>query len=82
MPFGGYRRQLQVVVDRNRLAAYGLSITAIRDAIDKYNVAKPGGTLTSGNNESIVRVDHQVDDAGRSAETCPCSRRPSAGTAG
>lgn len=60
VPFGGYRRQLQVVVDRNKLAAYGLSIMAIRDTIDKYNVAKPGGTLTSGANEAIIRLDSKV----------------------
>ncbi|MHB9133344.1 MAG: efflux RND transporter permease subunit [Armatimonadota bacterium] len=60
VPFGGYRRQLQVIVDRNKLAAYGLSITMVRDAIDQYNVAKPGGTLTSGPNEAIVRLDSKV----------------------
>ncbi len=63
VPFGGYRRQLQVIVDRNKLAAYGLSITMVRDAIDKYNVAKPGGTLTSGANEAIVRLDSKVRKA-------------------
>jgi len=60
VPFGGYRRQLQIIVDRNKLAAYGLSITAVRDTIDKFNVAKPGGILTSGDHEAIVRVDSKV----------------------
>ena len=62
VPFGGYRRQLQVIVDRNKLAAYGLGITAVRDTIDKYNVAKPGGILTAGANEAIVRLDNKVTD--------------------
>ena len=60
VPYGGYRRQLQVVVDRNRLAAYGLSIIAVRDAVDRFNVARPGGTLTAGGGEAIVRVDSKV----------------------
>jgi len=60
VPFGGYRRQLQVIVDRNKLAAYGLSITKVRDAIDQYNIAKPGGILTSGDHEAIVRLDSKV----------------------
>ena len=30
VPFGGYRRQLQVIVDRNKLAAYRLSILDVR----------------------------------------------------
>jgi HAE1 family hydrophobic/amphiphilic exporter-1 len=55
--FGGYKRQLQVLVNRNRLAAYGLSILDVRDAIDRQNVAKPAGRLTYGGSESIARVD-------------------------
>ncbi|CCW35799.1 cation/multidrug efflux pump [Chthonomonas calidirosea] len=55
--FGGYRRQLQVIVDRNKLAAHGLSILDVRDAIDRYNQSQPGGVLTQGDQESIVRVN-------------------------
>lgn len=50
--FGGYRRQLQVVVDRNKLAAYGLSILDVRSAIDRNNVSRSGGTLTYGPGEA------------------------------
>ncbi|HET6383319.1 MAG TPA: efflux RND transporter permease subunit [Armatimonadota bacterium] len=60
VPFGGYRRQLQVVVDRNKLAAYRLSILDVRNAIDRYNVSRPAGNLTSGSGESIVRVDSRA----------------------
>jgi len=35
MTFGGYRRQLQIVVDRDKLARYGLSILDVRGAIDR-----------------------------------------------
>lgn len=55
--FGGYKRQLQVLVDRNKLAGFGLSILDLRDAIDKQNVAKPAGRLTYGGGEVITRVD-------------------------
>ena len=61
--FGGYKRQLQVLVNRNRLAAYGLSILDVRDAIDKQNVAKPAGRLSYGSSESIVRIDTLARDA-------------------
>ena len=63
MVFGGYRRQLQVVVDRDKLAAHGLSILDVRDALDRYNVSRPGGTLTSGQDESIVRLDSRAQNA-------------------
>ncbi len=60
--FGGYKRQLQVLVNRNRLAGYGLSILDVRDAIDKQNVAKPAGRLSYGSEESIVRIDTLARD--------------------
>ncbi|MBI3925052.1 MAG: efflux RND transporter permease subunit [Armatimonadetes bacterium] len=55
--FGGYRRQLQVIVDQDKLAAYGLSILDVRDAIDRSNVSKSAGTLTTDRHEQIVRVE-------------------------
>lgn len=55
--YGGRKRQLQVVVDRNRLAAYGLSILDVKNALDKFNVARPAGLLTSGTHEAIVRIN-------------------------
>lgn len=55
--FGGYRRQMQVILDRKKLAAYGLSILDVRDAIDKQNVAKPAGRLSYDKTEAIVRID-------------------------
>lgn len=63
VPFGGYRRQLQVIVDRDKLAAYKLSILDVKNAIDRYNVSRPGGTLTHQASESIVRVDTRALDA-------------------
>ena len=60
VPFGGYRRQMQVTVDREKLASYKLSILDVKDAIDRFNVSRPGGTLTNGPNEAIVRVDSRV----------------------
>jgi len=55
--FGGYRRQLQVVVDRGKLAAYGLSLLDVRNAIDRFNVSRSAGTITSGPSQAIVRVN-------------------------
>ena len=57
VPFGGYKKQLQVVVDRDKLAAYRLSILDVKNAIDRYNVSRAAGTLTYGANEAIVRVE-------------------------
>lgn len=63
VPFGGYRRQLQVIVDRAKLSGYGLSILDVRNAIDRANVSASGGTLTSGDREGIVRVETKAATA-------------------
>ncbi len=63
VPFGGYRRQMQVVVDRTKLASYGLSILDVRDAIDRSNVTRSSGTLTRGATEGIVRIDARATSA-------------------
>ena len=57
VPFGGYRRQLQVILDRTKLAGYGLSILDVRNAIDRSNISASGGTLTSADREGIIRVE-------------------------
>ena len=63
VPFGGYRRQLQVIVDRNKLAAYRLSLLDVRNAIDRFNISNSGGALINGPQEAIIRVDSQAKSA-------------------
>jgi HAE1 family hydrophobic/amphiphilic exporter-1 len=55
--FGGYKLQLQIEVDRNKLAAYGLSILDIVDAINRFSTAQPAGRLTFNANEFLIRID-------------------------
>ncbi|MDQ2986030.1 MAG: efflux RND transporter permease subunit [Armatimonadota bacterium] len=62
-PFGGYRRQLQVRVDRDKLSSYGASILDVRHAIDKYNAAEPAGAVTSEKSETLLRVDDLAKSA-------------------
>ncbi len=61
--FGGYRRQLQVIIDRQKLAAYGVSILQVRDAIDRNNQSKGAGALTYGDQEILVRSDERAVNA-------------------
>ena len=63
VPFGGFRKQLQVIADRNKLAGYGLSLLDIKNTIDRYNISQPAGTLTDGAQESIVRLDNRTRNA-------------------
>lgn len=60
VPFGGYRRQMQVVVDRDKLTARNLSILDVKNAIDRQSVNGPAGTLTRDGAEATVRVDERA----------------------
>ncbi|MBE9030457.1 efflux RND transporter permease subunit [filamentous cyanobacterium LEGE 11480] len=61
--FGGYRRQLQVNVDRQKIGAYGLSIVQVRDALDRNNLSQGSGILTQGDTEILVRTDERIQNA-------------------
>ena len=60
VPFGGQKLQLQVIVDRERLAAYRMSLLDIKNMLDMQNQARPAGTLTSGPREITVRSDFRA----------------------
>ncbi len=60
-PFGGLQRQLRVDVHRDALAADGLSILDVRDAIDAQNVSRSAGVVTGGASETIVRSAQRAD---------------------
>jgi len=57
VPFGGQKLQMQVVVDRDRLAAYRMSLLDLKNALDTQNQSRPAGTLTFGDREVLVRTD-------------------------
>lgn len=61
--FGGYRRQLQVLADRDKLRSYGLSILDLRMAMDQANVARSAGFVTNATSEPIFRVDTLAKNA-------------------
>jgi len=63
MVSGGLKRQLRIEVDRAKLAAYGLSITDIRDAMDSNNVDRSGGRLTYQAHEYVIRFPARATNA-------------------
>jgi HAE1 family hydrophobic/amphiphilic exporter-1 len=53
---GGLARSINVWVDADRLAAYQLPITTVRDALVRQNADLPGGNVTAGLNEASLRT--------------------------
>jgi HAE1 family hydrophobic/amphiphilic exporter-1 len=57
VPFGGQKLQMQVVVDRDRLAAYKMTLLDLKSSLDMQNLSRPAGTLTYRDREVLVRSD-------------------------
>ena len=66
---GGYRREVQVRVNEDRLAALGLSLGAVEQALDRSNVVLPGGTIRRGPFRYAVEVSGEFQSAEDVAQT-------------
>ncbi|HEU4713114.1 MAG TPA: efflux RND transporter permease subunit [Pyrinomonadaceae bacterium] len=53
---GGLDRAINVWIDAERLAAYQISISAIRQALERQNADVPGGNVTTGKEELTLRT--------------------------
>ncbi len=56
MVIGGEQREIQVDADRNKLAAYGLSLDQLMMAIRYANLNLPAGHVEEANSEYLVRT--------------------------
>ncbi len=59
---GGEEREIQVLADRDRLRAVGLSISGLAQMIAMENVDVPGGTIEEGLRDYRVRVFGRAED--------------------
>jgi hydrophobic/amphiphilic exporter-1 (mainly G- bacteria), HAE1 family len=59
---GGLERAINVWIDADRLAAYRLPITAVREAIVRQNADVPGGNVTYGQQEQVLRTMGRLAD--------------------
>ncbi|WP_437970691.1 efflux RND transporter permease subunit [Sorangium sp. So ce260] len=61
---GGQERAIKIWLNADRLAAYGLPITAVRDAIVQQNANIPAGNVTGKEEERTLRTMGRLEDAG------------------
>jgi HAE1 family hydrophobic/amphiphilic exporter-1 len=59
---GGLERAVNVWVDADRLAAYRLPITAVRNALVRQNTDLPGGNVTGAGREHSLRTQGRLTD--------------------
>jgi HAE1 family hydrophobic/amphiphilic exporter-1 len=58
---GDRKREIQVVLDGSKVAAYNLSVDAIKQAIGAQNVEIPGGRIDQGKKEISLRTLGRVE---------------------
>lgn len=59
---GGLQRAINVWVDADRLAAYQIPITAVREAVARQNALTPGGNVTAPAREQTLRTLGRLSD--------------------
>ncbi len=60
--FGDRRREIRVLLDPNRVKAYGLTVAQIGSAIDRQNTEIPGGSFIAGPSEFSMRTMGRLRD--------------------
>ncbi len=53
---GGLDRAINIWIDAERLAAYKIPITQVRDALQRQNADVPGGNVETGQRELVLRT--------------------------
>jgi HAE1 family hydrophobic/amphiphilic exporter-1 len=59
---GGLDRAINIWIDSERLAAYKIPITAVRDALQRQNADVPGGNVETGKRELVLRTLGRFND--------------------
>jgi HAE1 family hydrophobic/amphiphilic exporter-1 len=60
---GGLERAINVWIDAERLAAYQISISQVRQALQRQNADVPGGNVNTGKEELVLRTMGRFTDA-------------------
>jgi HAE1 family hydrophobic/amphiphilic exporter-1 len=60
---GDRKREIQVILDPRKLAAYGVSIEQAKQALAKQNLEIPGGRVTYGDSEKVLRTMARIRNA-------------------
>jgi HAE1 family hydrophobic/amphiphilic exporter-1 len=65
---GGLEEEIQVSVDQERLAALGIPMDRLRDAVGAGNLNLPGGALRGRDEQFLVRTVNEYDDVDEIAD--------------
>src|SRR6476620_9917938 len=80
--FGDRRREIRVLLDRNRVKAYGLTVAQIASAVDRQNTEVPGGSFIAGPSEFSMRTMGRLRDVNEFRKIVLVARNGSVVTVG
>lgn len=60
--FGGTTKEIHVVVDPEKLVKYGTTMNSIAQALQLENLNLPGGSISYGKREYLVRINSEFAD--------------------
>lgn len=72
---GSRSRAVNVIVDTDKLSAYGLSVEEVRMALANQNLEVPGGILDQGQRELVLRTLGRVQKASQFADLIVAQRK-------
>src|SRR4030095_9320044 len=58
---GDRKREIQILVNPDKLTAFNLSIPQVKDALVRHDVVSPGGRLPAGGNEEGLRTLGRIE---------------------
>jgi HAE1 family hydrophobic/amphiphilic exporter-1 len=59
--YGGFSREVEIAVNQNELANYGLSSSQLGQLLSASNLSLPGGSISRGDQELSVRVTGEFE---------------------
>lgn len=55
--YGGYSNEVQIEIDKKKIAAYNISLEEISNILGQNNIKAPGGNLVEENKEVLLRIE-------------------------
>ncbi len=74
--FGGSEAEMQVIVDPQRMAEYGLTVGEVRDALRGANISLSAGDVEEGKRRYVVRTEGEFTDVDQVRATVIRSAEP------
>jgi hydrophobic/amphiphilic exporter-1 (mainly G- bacteria), HAE1 family len=59
---GDRHREIQLLLDKDRMNAYGLTVNQVQSAVQRQNVEIPGGSFLSGSKEIALRTMGRIQN--------------------